>query len=194
MTGMTFKNQIMNKCDGSSKIRTASAFVLSSPQINNGVQVAASHAGVYKSLKFIRKNFSAPIQLKDLVKISGMSRRGFQKAFKKNVGTNPGLFLRSLRIEQAKRLLVEHDMKLSQIAARCGFRSENTFCIAFLRDMKTSPKRFQRQCWLTTCRERHQINSASLPASRLFQPDNTGNLPNRLNHSETISLHEFQIS
>jgi len=148
----------------------------------------------YKSLDFIWKNFPRPIQLEDLVKVSGMSRRGFQKAFKKNVGTNPGSFLRSVLIEHATRLLVEHDLKLSQIAALSGFRSENTFCVAFSREMKISPKRFQRQYWITACRERLQVSAPLLPSSRQFRPDNPGNFPNRLNHSKTISLHEFQIN
>jgi AraC-like DNA-binding protein len=121
-----------------------------------GFSVFTSHAGVESCLDFMVKNFCRPIQLKDLVKISGMSLRGVNKAFHKNVGLKPGAMLRHLRIEYAKRLLVEQDLKLRQVAKRCGYRSENTFCVAFQRATRTSPKKFQTQYVLATCREHQQ--------------------------------------
>jgi len=52
------------------------------------------------------------------------------------------------RIEFAKQLLVDHDLTLKEIARLCGYRSECTFCVAFQRKMKVSPKKYQRQVWL----------------------------------------------
>lgn len=114
------------------------------------------HAGIGRSLGFLSKKFSEPIQLADLVKVSGMSRRGFSKAFQRNVGANPGAVLRHIRIEHAKRLLVEDDLSLKQLARRCGYRSENTFCVAFRRSTKMSPKKFQRQHWLGIYRRQNR--------------------------------------
>ena len=184
----------MKLCDGLSKNRSAGGFVFSKLQNHIGVQVVARHAGVDESLDFMWKNFSRPIQLNDLVRISGLSRRGFCKAFKKSVGINPGLFLRSVRLEHAQRLLIEHDLKLKQIALMSGFRSENTFCVAFLREMKTSPKKFQRQCWLTVCRERRQAGSALPPSNRLFRSAVAGNIPDHFNRSKKQDLHAVRIS
>jgi AraC-like DNA-binding protein len=130
--------------------------------------LVTDHADVNRCLGFMARRFCEPIQLKDLVKVSEMSRRGFSKAFLKNVGVNPGVFLRGIRIEHAKRLLVEDDLKLKEIAPRCGYRSENTFAIAFLREVKMSPKKFQRQYWLAACRSRQRLENQFKAFNRRF--------------------------
>jgi transcriptional regulator GlxA family with amidase domain len=69
-----------------------------------------------------------------------MSRRGFMKAFSQHVGRTPGSFMRQARIEFAKQLLIEQDMPLKAIAPAIGFGSENTFCVAFRREIGMVPK------------------------------------------------------
>jgi AraC family transcriptional activator FtrA len=101
------------------------------------------------------QNFSKPIQIKDLAKLSNLSRRGFHKAFRKSVGCSPGAYLRNMRIKYAKQLLTEHDMRLKEIALRCGFRSTNTFWVAFTRMTKVAPKKYQRTHRLTATKNRH---------------------------------------
>jgi AraC-like DNA-binding protein len=135
-----------------------------------GLDIATKHADIERSLDFMTQNFCEPIQLRDMVKVSGMSRRGFCKAFNRKVGANPGAVLRHIRIEYAKRLLVECDLSLRQIAQQCGFRSENTFCVAFQRAVGMPPKKFQRQYWLAICRDLSQgrtnpagLNRSSMP-------------------------------
>jgi len=132
--------------------------------------VAINHAGITRCLDFMAKNFSEPIQMKHLVRASGMSRRGFCKAFNKTVGLNPGAALQGIRIEHAKRILVEHDFVLKQIARRCGYRSENTFCVAFQRVVGVSPKKFQRQYWLEMCRHQGSGKLRSVIANQTFLP------------------------
>lgn len=108
------------------------------------------HAGIARSLKFIIKNFDTTIRIGGLEKVAGLSRRGFLKAFLKHTGHKPGAVLRQLRIEYAKHLLVQHDLSLTDLARQSGFKSANTFCVAFQRMTGSSPKKFQRQAWLTT--------------------------------------------
>jgi AraC-like DNA-binding protein len=120
------------------------------------------HDGVARSLRFMTQNYWRPIQLNDLVMVSGMSRRGLTKAFYVHVGYSPGSVLRHMRIESAKHLLLEHDLILRTIAKRCGYRSENTFCIAFQRATGMAPKKFQRHAWLTTCRIYRQAEADSM--------------------------------
>jgi AraC-like DNA-binding protein len=108
---------------------------------------ASNHEAISRSLRFMAQNFSRPIKLGDVIVISGMSRRGFLKAFSRHVGFAPGSFLRQARIEFAKRLLTEQDLPLKTIAEIAGFRSENTFWIAFKRATGMAPKQFQHQAW-----------------------------------------------
>jgi len=136
--------------------------------------VSTSHAGVNRCLDFMARKFCEPIQLRHLARISGMSQRGFDKAFRRAVGASPGLVLRRLRIEHAKRLLVGHDLTLKQIAKRCGFRSDNTLCITFLRIVGIPPKKYQRRYWLALCRNQQRAENQSPQPHRVFPlPDRT---------------------
>ena len=120
-----------------------------------GLNIPTTHVQIRRCLSYMAKNYDEPIQLKDVMKISGMQRRGFLKAFNKNTGVNPGALLRHIRVEHAKRLLVEQDLALKKIAKKCGYRSENTFCVAFQRATMMAPKKFQRQYWLAMYRNQH---------------------------------------
>ena len=111
------------------------------------------HRGVARSLKFMAAHFQTPVQLQDLVVESGMSRRGLIKAFHKHVGRPPAAVLRQMRIEKARHLLVTEDLSLKELAERVGFRSANTFCVAFQRVVGIAPKKFQRLNWPTICRD-----------------------------------------
>lgn len=152
---MLSKARVIKRTQRSQRNEFASALTGKARSSFARVDFATNHAGVNQSLDFVAKHFSEPIQLKDLVKASKMSRRGFAKAFNKGVGVNPGVFLRSVRIEQAKWLLVEHDLKLREIAPLCGYRSENTLSVAFSRETKMSPKTFQRNFGLKTFKDQH---------------------------------------
>jgi len=107
------------------------------------LRITTDHPGINNCLDFVARNFRRPIQLKHLAKASGLSRRGFVKAFNKHVGEKPGVLLRTVRLEHAKRLLMEQDLNSADIARQCGFRSHNTFAVAFQRDIGMAPKQFQ---------------------------------------------------
>jgi transcriptional regulator GlxA family with amidase domain len=128
---------------GDKQLRRATPQNLWAQDVN--LVAGTEHNAVRRSLHFMAQNYWRPIQLNDLVVASGMSRRGFLKAFLRHTGTTPGAAMRRTRIERAKRLLTDYDLTLQVIAKRCGFRSDNTFCIAFTKATGMAPKRFQRQ-------------------------------------------------
>lgn len=102
------------------------------------------HNGIASIMGFMSQNYFRPIKVQDFAGLAGLSRRGFYKAFRRDVGKSPAYFLRSLRIEQAKRLLLTGDFTLHQIATSCGYRSTNSFWVAFRRVTGVAPKHFQK--------------------------------------------------
>jgi len=121
---------------------------------DDGPNQATIHPAIAHSLVFMTRNYCCPIQVTDLAVASGMSRRGFFKAFKKCLGEPPAAVLRQLRIEFAKRLMEAADLPLKRIAVPAGFSSVNTFCIAFKRATGMSPKQYQRKFWFEALRSR----------------------------------------
>jgi len=93
--------------------------------------LAVKHKGVANGMRFIWEHFHEPIRVKDLLNVAGMSRRGLHKAFMENIGRTPGQELQRLRMEKAKRLLIDSDHKIEVLASMCGYQSANSFAVAF---------------------------------------------------------------
>jgi transcriptional regulator GlxA family with amidase domain len=98
---------------------------------------------IRKSLSFLQENWHKPIKLTDVIKASTLSRRGFQKAFQKHIGHSPGRELRRIRIERSKVLLAICDLRLNVVAQMCGYRSLNSFWVAFRQSTGLSPGRYR---------------------------------------------------
>ena len=120
----------------------------SQPQSNTVLM--PQHKRVAQCLVFIARNRTRAIQVKDLIRISAMSRRGLHKAFKRHLGRTPGKELEIARIERSKKLIVEAGLKSDELAAVCGYRSVNTFYVAFKRVVGMSPGDFWKQHSLRT--------------------------------------------
>lgn len=146
---MNESDLVREKSVNRAKLGAASAAFMPA---NRGV----AHNGVARSLKYMAAHYQTPIRLRELVAESGLSRRGFIKAFIKHVGQTPAAMMRQMRIEQAKHLLVTEDLSLDELAKRVGFRSANTFCVAFQRAVGMAPKKFQRSSWLAICQIKRQ--------------------------------------
>ena len=104
-----------------------------------------THAGIASSLRFLLKNCRKPIRVNNMVDVAGLSRRGFLKSFRKHTGCTPGAVLRDMRIEQAKQLLLECELNMTDVAVASGFRRANSFSIAFKQITGLTPKAYQRR-------------------------------------------------
>ena len=100
---------------------------------------------LHESLNFLRAKWHEPITVGDLTKVSALSQRGFQKAFQRHTGHSPGQELRRVRIERSKELLASGGDNLRVIAQQCGYRSVNSFWVAFRRATGMSPGRYRSQ-------------------------------------------------
>lgn len=107
--------------------------------------LAINHPGVARSLRFLWKNYQNPIGVEDLVKVAAMSRSALHQAFLEHIGRPPGRELHRVRIEQAKKILLQPGKKLEEMAGLCGYQSANSFCVAFKQTTGVSPKQFQKQ-------------------------------------------------
>lgn len=105
--------------------------------------LAMSHKGVARCLRFIWEHSHEHISVKDLTGVAAMSRRGLHKAFIEHIGRTPGQEIHRVRIDRARKLLVESDHKMEVLAGMCGYQSANSFCVAFKQSTGMSPKQFR---------------------------------------------------
>jgi transcriptional regulator GlxA family with amidase domain len=110
------------------------------PQAN-----APKHKGVRKSIRFIETNYFRPIDVKDLAAVCGLSCRGLHDAFQSHLGISPGEVLRQRRLQAAKDYLFQSEHSLATIAALSGYRSANSFWVAFRNATGFSPGCYRKR-------------------------------------------------
>lgn len=82
--------------------------------------------------------------LDELAREAGLSRAAFARNFNASVGEPPHSYLTRWRMGIATQLLLETDLRLSEIAGRVGYRSEFSFSRAFKLARGVSPVEYRR--------------------------------------------------
>ena len=107
--------------------------------------LAVEDREVAKALAFIRDNATQPILISHVANHVLLSRRMLEMRFRKAIGRLPGEELRRVRLERAKRLLIDTDLKMVDIARRAGFASVKTLSDVFARQVGCSPSAFRHE-------------------------------------------------
>lgn len=107
--------------------------------------LAVRHPNLARALRFIWEHAHEPITVEAVVRAAAMSRRGLQQAFQQHLGRTPGDEIRRVRVEAACQRLVETDEKIEAIALQSGYRSLNSFCVAFKQATGQSPGQYRRE-------------------------------------------------
>jgi AraC-like DNA-binding protein len=89
--------------------------------------------------KLIHTLLSEKITVPQLAEACALSRSHFSRAFKRSTGLSPQDWIHQQRIEQAKRLILESGMTLTQISAECGFCDQAHFSRTFTRMEGVNP-------------------------------------------------------
>ncbi len=87
----------------------------------------------------LAKNLSLPV----LAGEAGMSERSFSRRYVEATGQTPARAVERLRIEAARRLLLESRLPVKRIAQRCGFGSEETMRRSFFRLLAATPQDYR---------------------------------------------------
>lgn len=95
--------------------------------------------------EFVMNNFSCPISLDEISDIAYMNKTAFCKYFKDRTNKTFNQFLTEIRINYAKRLLMEGDRQIAEIAYECGYNNLSNFNRQFRKLNNTTPGSFQNR-------------------------------------------------
>lgn len=95
--------------------------------------------------QYIRGNHARELTTAFLAEKFRFSRSYFSLQFKKYTGTTLHDYLLVCRLYQAKQLLSEGTLSVSQIGERVGFQDTGTFIRAFRRKEKCTPLQYRKQ-------------------------------------------------
>ena len=92
---------------------------------------------------YMEQHYATDLSVEDVAAAVGISASLLYRLFHRT-GTTPVGYLRSLRLGNAKRLLLEHPkMPVAQIAAACGFADTAYFCKVFRDAERLTPKKYR---------------------------------------------------
>jgi AraC family transcriptional regulator len=96
-------------------------------------------------LSVISERLSSNLSLSELAREAGLSAAYFSQRFKLSTGTSPHQYLLRLRICKAKTLLEESEAPVIDIAAECGFQTQQHFARIFRRLTGKTPTEYRRE-------------------------------------------------
>jgi AraC-like DNA-binding protein len=100
--------------------------------------------GIDRALNYIEEHCMEDINLRELAAESYMSYSHLFRSFKQKFGVTPIEYKNSLRIEKAKKLLLDYDLSVGEIAERLGFEGACYFTRAFKSRVGFSPLAYRK--------------------------------------------------
>jgi AraC family transcriptional regulator len=94
--------------------------------------------------KTVAENLSERLSIDELSAELNMSKFHFLREFKKVTGETPYRYILRKKMERAEELLLDHDMKLTDIAYSLGFSDQSHFTNTFRRWKGISPGEFRK--------------------------------------------------
>ncbi|MFP5222560.1 MAG: AraC family transcriptional regulator N-terminal domain-containing protein [Acidobacteriota bacterium] len=94
-----------------------------------------------KALKQIHNNFDQPFNVDQLAGFVNMSTSAFHRAFKEVTSLSPIQYLKKVRLNKAKSLLVGEGLRASEAARMVGYESVPQFNREFKRYFGASPRK-----------------------------------------------------
>ena len=103
------------------------------------------HDKIAPVLTFIRDNLHRPLSRAQLARVAGLSPTRFHYVFESEMGRAPMVYVRDLRLVQAKQLLIQTTLGIQQIAERVGFNDAYYFSRVFRKSTGQTPSGYRRE-------------------------------------------------
>ncbi|TYR80250.1 helix-turn-helix domain-containing protein [Priestia megaterium] len=105
----------------------------------------SSKQAINSILDYIHKNYNQPLTLNEIAQHSHLNPQYLSRYFKETVGMTFTMYLTNLRIENAKKLLINSDKSITQIALEVGYPDPSYFSKVFDKHVKYSPYKFKKR-------------------------------------------------
>lgn len=105
--------------------------LLSRIKQKNGLSLRVTDTRIHKALNLMRSNIETPLDSKTLASESFLSLRQLERLFKQYFNESPTKHYTKLRLNTAKKLLINTDLKVGDVSQACGFTTVPYFCKAY---------------------------------------------------------------
>jgi AraC family transcriptional regulator len=117
-------------------------------QVRNSPNLEVSRVGlvdrrIRKAIELMHSHLSEDLPIEQLAQAAFLSPFHFSRLFRKLTGTSPHSYLAQLRTAEARRLLSESDLSITEIAMRVGYASSSHFSKAFRKSTGVTPTNYR---------------------------------------------------
>lgn len=106
---------------------------------------------IEKAAIYTQTGHARKLEIREVASQMGISLKHFERLFKTQVGLSPKGYLRFVRVEKAKQLLRDSDMKVTTVALEVGYSDLRHFERDFKRVAGLLPKEYRNGKKLTEC-------------------------------------------
>ncbi|MEM9523143.1 MAG: AraC family transcriptional regulator [Pseudomonadota bacterium] len=112
-------------------------------------------ARIGRSIAWVRENFTKTLSVPHLATLAGMSPATFHRHFKAATAMTPVQFQKSLRLQEARRLLLSEGSDVARVGFAIGYESPSQFSREYRRMFGAPPGRDGAQMRHTVAAENH---------------------------------------
>ena len=94
-----------------------------------------------RAIETIRENFDQPLRIEDIAQLLDMSVSGFHAHFKAATALSPLQFQKQLRLQEARRLMLNENLDAAQAGMQVGYDDASPFSREYNRHVGEPPRR-----------------------------------------------------
>ncbi len=114
-------------------------------EIRDAAAISRSAMKIQRSIQFIQANVAKPLSVSELANQIAMSPSHYAHSFRQVAGMSPMRYLREVRLDEARALLLSGSVRPGDVAALVGFESVEHFTREFRRRFEASPTEYIRR-------------------------------------------------
>jgi PAS domain S-box-containing protein len=116
-------------------------------RVNDPALLAQYFAELMPVIRHVEEHYPRSVSMAEMARLAGLSPTHFNRRFRQLLRMTPTAYLRAVRVQQARTLLVTTRKTLAEIAALTGFTDQSHFTKRFRKTTGLTPdayrKRFQ---------------------------------------------------
>ncbi len=94
---------------------------------------------IAKATQYLQRHFRETVRIETLAELCGMSLSGFHHHFKEITTLSPLQYQKSLRLMEAKRMILQENMAIAETAYQVGYESPSQFSREYKRYFGVAP-------------------------------------------------------
>ena len=113
-------------------------------RINSRFDTNKNQQKIKRAIEYIQENYDKDLNMAVVSNHISMNYSLFSSLFKEFTGSNFVNYLKAIRMEKAKELLAETDLRIVEISAKIGYDNEKHFMKTFKASCGVSPSEYRK--------------------------------------------------